>query len=194
MSKTRRSTVNRAVAATIILAVLTTVGILWAAVFFAQTGAFGLSIVYVLALVGLLVRSYLATQDFRKQLTRHSRVHPHLAWHYEHLWFICKKPHLCERCKGWLAGVGTVLAGWIIAIFFYGFQPGAPAKFLGVDLAAVLGGLFLFVTPIHGMLGRTSRLKPNSFWESGYVLGACGFLSALSAPLFASVFFYLAKH
>lgn len=193
-SRTKRSTVNRAIAVTVTLSALATIGSLWVSVFFLSHSQWGLGLIYLVALAAVLGRSYAATQDFRKQVSRQARRNPALARQYEHLWYICKKPHLCDRCKGWLAGVGAVLAGWLLAVFFYGYHPSAIADLLGAGWATVLGAAFLFITPISSVLGRLDRLDPKSFWESGYGLGIIGFLNALAAPILASVAFQLVLH
>jgi hypothetical protein len=145
-------------------------------------------------MVAILARSYTATQDFRKQVARHAKRHPDLAREYEHLWFICKRPHLCDRCRGWLAGVGTVIGGWLLSLFFYGFSPSSIANVIGTGWATLLGAVLLFTTPISGTLGRMGKLDKDSFWESPYALGMIGFLNALSAPILVSVAFKIVLH
>jgi hypothetical protein len=177
-----------------LLAALATVGSLWAAVVFIASGQWILASTYLAALVAILFRSYTATQDFRKQVARHLRHNSPLARTYEHLWFICKRPHLCDRCRGWLAGVGAVIGAWLLAVFFYGFSPSVIANLLGTGWATVLGAVLLFTTPVSGMLGRLEKLDKDSFWESAYGLGAIGFLNALAAPILVSVAFKLILH
>lgn len=194
MSKTRLSTVNRAIAFTVVLTTLATVGFLWATAIFLLRADWWLAGIFLVALAGLLYRSYTASQDFRRQVARHTRGHPELARQYEHLWYICKRPHLCSRCRGWLAGVGLVFGAWITAVIFYNYSPEAIANWLGIPLAVVLGAVCLLATPIHGMLGRVDRLDPNSFWESEVFLSAIGFLNALAAPILASVVLRFVVH
>jgi hypothetical protein len=146
--------------------------------------------VYALALGLVLVRSYFATKDFRRQLARHAKKNPELAWRYDHLWFICKQPHLCPRCKGWLGGVGAVVAWWVLTAVFGGYTPGELSRILGPAYAALLGAICLVATPLHGMAGRLATVSKDSFWESEYVLAGVGFVSALAAPLLISLFFY----
>ena len=144
--------------------------------------------IYTIFVVVLVVRSYTASLDFRRQLQRHTRRNPALAHRYRHLWFICKTPHLCPRCRGWLLGLWGTVAAWVAAIAFYGYAPVAPVRLLGLPLSIGLGAFCLLITPIHGMLGRASKFSPKSVWDSDIVLGVIGFFSAFAAPLIASVF------
>jgi hypothetical protein len=141
------------------------------------------------ALLGAAVgfQQYYLSRTFAAQLIRLERSNPEAVRRYLHQWWICKNPSTCPRCRGWLGGLIAGTGAWIVGAVVYGFNPEDLINHLGLPATYALAIVFLFLTPIHGMLGRLGKVRKESIWEGKEMLEAIGFLSALSAPIFAAI-------
>ena len=137
------------------------------------------------------VRGTLGVRDVLLQLDRLELAGSPALIYYDHPWWICKRPHLCPRCRGFLTGVGAVLAGWVLAVFLGQDPGGYLVRVLGVANCVVFGSLLLFITPVHGAIGRFGMFAKDSFWESDLALKSFGFLTALAGPLLTAVAWWL---
>ena len=139
--------------------------------------------------VGLAVQQYYLSKRFAEQLVRLERRSgkSEAVRRYLHQWWICKRPSVCARCRGWLGGLISGTAGWIVAYVIFDVDPLTLVREIGLAPTFVLAVAFLFLTPLHGMFGRLGKFASTSVWEMKAVLEAVGALSALSAPLLATI-------
>lgn len=154
---------------------------------YVQQRNFGFAVA--IAILGSLLAlyQYYLASEFGRQLLRLDKKNPEAVQRYLHQWWICKNPRTCPRCRGWLGGLAIGTGGWIGAFVVYGFLPTDLIARIGLPATYALGVGLLFLTPIHGMLGRLGKVKKNSLWEMPAVLETIGGLSALSAPLLAAI-------
>ncbi len=132
-------------------------------------------------------QQYYLSKTFARQLIRLEKKDPEAVRRYLHQWWICKHPATCPRCRGWLGGLVVGTGGWIAAFVVYDFNPAIIAQHIGLPETYALAVVFLFLTPIHGMIGRMGRFRKKSVWELPAVLETIGGLSALAAPLIAAL-------
>lgn len=133
------------------------------------------------------LQNYYYAKQFGRQLSRKNKNDPHAAYRYEHQFYICKSPSVCPRCKGWLGGLVVGTGGWVTATIVFSWNPFDLLQRFGLMWAYFLGALLLFLTPVHGMIGRMNMVRPDSWWETQEVLATIGGLSALAAPVIAAI-------